>query len=294
MVTFLQYFIKYIRYTNCFTVDSSFDLPKKIELIIRQVGKRTFYYLLEEKLVFVNLFIPLLLRCFDPKKVSYFYEPGDLKAEPTDSNLWTLATVSPDPIHYKEFSKRGGVDTFYMPPYEKEELLVIGAVMKKSPDFLQALKPFYEEDSINSRFNQYGGIIRRVLPSSVGRIKFDADSYQLELEKIPKNTLSAVMDAESAVDLGSYFTLLTPMKNDSKYTFTRSKVVFASDQARDDLMVAKFSKLPYDTQRLMLVEAFSQHRKNKDLAISTAEPDEDSSKENKTNSKTVKKTKNKK
>jgi hypothetical protein len=92
--------------------------------------------LLEEKLVFVGLFTPLLLDCFNPGKVAYFYEPKVLKAEPTESNLWTIATVSPDPIRYKQFAKRGGVDTFYMPPYEKEELLVIGAAMKESPDMI--------------------------------------------------------------------------------------------------------------------------------------------------------------
>ena len=51
-----------------------------------------------------------------------------------------------------------------MPPYQKEELVVIGQDMVKCPDFPRELLPTYSENHIRDRFDRYHGVIPHVLP----------------------------------------------------------------------------------------------------------------------------------
>ena len=49
----------------------------------------------------------------------------------------------------------------------EDELLEIGRHMRQQPDFLVQLSELYSDDAIRQSFNEYGGIIRHVLPHSV-------------------------------------------------------------------------------------------------------------------------------
>ena len=108
--------------------------------------------------------IPLLLRCFDPKKSIYLYEPGGSRSEPYFSGLLipTVCTVSPDDTRYKKFLKSGAVK-LNMPTWTLPELQAVRAfTAARSPDQM----PF-NQDEISERFRKFGGSFRRVYPQNL-------------------------------------------------------------------------------------------------------------------------------
>jgi hypothetical protein len=76
-----------------------------------------------------------------------------------------FATCSPDLSRYKEFCKNGGIQ-LYMPLFTMNELLTIGAHMREQSGFPEELKSLYTDQAIRESYDEYGGIIRHVLPSS--------------------------------------------------------------------------------------------------------------------------------
>lgn len=96
-------------------------------------------------------------------------EPAGENFEPFFDGL-TLpirASCSPNDSRYKEFTKNGALEAF-MPCWTLEELLLAGRVLrerKKEPDGVS-----FSDEQIINRFNQFGGIIRYVLPSLSGYV----------------------------------------------------------------------------------------------------------------------------
>lgn len=68
-----------------------------------------------------------------------------------------------------------------MPKFTLDELITIGKDMSSSDDFPKdsALAEVYSEESIKKRFEEYGGIIRNVLPHNLDQVdlmKHDKES----------------------------------------------------------------------------------------------------------------------
>ena len=144
------------------------------EVVIRQVGERYMeVYFVQAKVAhLVPVVSQSLLRCFDPKTTLYFFEPVDSRIEPMSAGMTMpiFSCCSPDEVRYKEFCKNGGI-TFYMPLFTFSELQTIGKHMREQPNFPSDLKSLYSDEGILKSYNEYGGIIRHVLPTSLKYVK---------------------------------------------------------------------------------------------------------------------------
>ena len=140
------------------------------EVVIRQigVGEMQVFFL---KAKIAHLIQPVnkrVLRCFDPKTTLYLFEPAESRVEPMwkGIDMDIFCTCSPDEIRYKEFLKNRGIK-LYMPLFTIDELKTIGRHMRKQPNFPMELKKYYSDTGISMSYNEYGGIIRHVLPTSL-------------------------------------------------------------------------------------------------------------------------------
>ena len=131
------------------------------EFVIRQVEK--IFYIIDlstgevRKIIFNPDEEKATMSMLDPKKVLYFFEPGeDQNIRPLAPSLPTLWTLSPNDIRIKEVLKQAsGSDrgtTYYFPCLSYEETLAI--VSKVCPSV---------KDGLETRFERVGGIIRALL-----------------------------------------------------------------------------------------------------------------------------------
>ena len=106
-----------------------------------------------------------VLSAFDGPDSLYLFEPGGTVAEPFFEGLVipTLITVSPNILRYKEFKKNGG-KIVYMPVYDLDELLGIGAYLRDNGLVPPGMEAEYTDKEITGRYARYGGAIRLVLP----------------------------------------------------------------------------------------------------------------------------------
>ena len=144
------------------------------EVVIRQVGTHIMQiYFVKAKVVHLITTVSVgVLYCFDPKTTLYFFEPGESKVEPmwAGTTMSIFSCCSPDEIRYKEFCKNRGIK-LYMPLFTISELQSIGKHMRAQLDFPFDLNSLYSDEGIMKSYNEYGGIIRHVLPTSLSYVK---------------------------------------------------------------------------------------------------------------------------
>ena len=144
------------------------------EVVIRQVGtsKMQIYFVKAKVAHLVPVVCGGIFPCFDPKTTLYFFEPEESRTEPMwiDVNMPIFSCSDPDEVVYEQFCKYGGFKV-YMPLFTLPELQVIGKHMKEQPNFPSDLKSLYSDEGILKSYNEYGGIIRHVLPTSLDYVK---------------------------------------------------------------------------------------------------------------------------
>lgn len=226
------------------------ELLVREEMFVDQDSKFTFYFLKEKKAFSVDKLPPRWYELFRRNKVLWMIEPG-FTLKPVGCrkpNIPILTTVSPDPIRYKEFTK-DVANKLYMKPYTLNELLTIGNHML--PTLSSELKDLYTPEHITQRFHKYGGIIRRVLPGSIGAI----DDNEEELKKaiastndVP-NIISQVQSQWNSIELtelGSYLVQWSPLltignpivpneEDIIDITFSKSVSQFASEYVKNQV-----------------------------------------------------------
>ena len=140
------------------------------EVVIRQIGtiEMQVFFLKAKVAHVVPIVSSGVLDCFDPETTLYFFEPGGSRVEPMwdCSRMSIFTTCAPDEVRYKQFFKNGG-EKLYMPLFTLSELQTIGKHMREQPDFPSELKNLYSDEGISTSYNEYGGIIRHVLPTSL-------------------------------------------------------------------------------------------------------------------------------
>ena len=165
------------------------DPPK---VVIRQVGNLMTIYDIEKRVAYHELPAnEIIVGYFDPEVTLYLYEPGLTKGkEPMDVDCPTFATVLPDTSRYKYFSRHGGAHV-YMPVYKLKELLDIGKYLLDKKQVPEAMRGEYSPVNITLRYEEFGGIIRHVLPVSMDRIRSTRQDISLAIEQCdPKRLLS--------------------------------------------------------------------------------------------------------
>lgn len=134
---------------------------------------------------------PLLLKCFDPTKSLYLYEPGESKKEPyfAELSMPIMCSVSPDENRYKEFKKDGAMKVF-MPTWALPELQAVGEfVCKRGPEYIG-----FSSEEISKRFAAVGGIFRHAFAPDFDTVLEDQkeaiqnlDPTKFKLNKIDRN-----------------------------------------------------------------------------------------------------------
>ena len=111
-----------------------------------------------------------LLLHLDSERALRWYEPGKLREEPTYKLIlaYSLYSLSPDEIRYKELKKNGG-DFSYLPKWSLENLLDVARFFRTMTDspWDAARKELCSDDNVREWYGIYGGIIRHCLPRNV-------------------------------------------------------------------------------------------------------------------------------
>ena len=187
-----------------------------------------------------------LLKCFDPKKSLYLYEPGKSIEEPYFEGLKipTLCSVSPDSRRYKEFQKNGGVK-LYMPIWTLPELQ---AVRKFIADRNPEMMPLTEED-ISGRFHDFGGIIRHVFSPDIDEV---SKQQQRAIEDLdPKKVFLDDIDrgSKGVSHLVAQYNVTT----EGPKAFRKANIDFVSVKVRE-AVEAQFLHLDFNDKIRMLMK----------------------------------------
>jgi len=177
--------------------DHKLQSPPKV--ILRQVALEWQIYLCDEGVGFsVPNADPRVVRAFDPKQSLYLFEPLALVMEPHFAGVETptLATVSPNVGRYKEFVKNGA-KKLYMPTWALEDLLAVGNHMKAQGSISEAMIPHFSAKEIEARFNEFGGIIRYVLPEGLHVVE---EARKDRREAVQRANLDLIMQVANIED----------------------------------------------------------------------------------------------
>ena len=233
---------------------------KAPRLVVRQEGNGVYFHFLRERTTFLSNVglssLSCVLEFFNPINVVYFYEPARLKGEPASTILDTLITVSPDPSRYKEFCKLGHTCKFYMPPYSRGEMLAIGNygrnALGSSNEFVHEQ---WTDTAIEARFDEYGGIIRRVLPENLHGLEKHQMEYLQAIDALAFSLpeIARTLNADNISCAGSYLVQWGPtVSDDGEIYFGRLKNTFASEGIRAKIL-EKHELLTYDKLKATLV-----------------------------------------
>lgn len=116
-------------------------------------------------------------------KTLYLFDSGRTDA-PTVVDCQSLCTLSPREDRYKGYIKQNGALKTYMPLYKEDELVAIGMDMANQDDFPTELADLYTEGAISQRYQEFGGVLRTVLPKSVSEYQAELDSKQSALSAL--------------------------------------------------------------------------------------------------------------
>jgi len=144
----------------------------------------------------------------------------NLKNEPEFSSLPTLVTVSPDESRYKEFHKNGGVK-LYLPNWTLEELQTVGKHMRDIKSVPEGIS--YSSEAIQERYEEYGGIFRHILPTSLAQLESTAKSKNQSISKVDLNTIFRIGDIEDP-DVSHFIVIYTDIPESGKDAFRKTNM----------------------------------------------------------------------
>jgi hypothetical protein len=266
----------------------------KPQVIIRQHGSLLFYYAMKDRKVFRGALDINVVRGFNTENTVYLYEPLSLTAEPlvTGNMIKTVITVSPNTVRYKEFAKMIGQRFLYMPTFSLVELLAIGAFMReelKKSGTLNDATELYSPEAIEQRYYEYGGIIRRVLPSDNEEAVANSQAQKRAYIGVDLHlALREINSAQEISEVGSYIVHWSAQRSLKSVTgrderilefvtedessqdfdptlwtwdFTKVSYEFASAQTRQ-MIKSRFDDLSMKDQQLLLCKLWRAHRQS--------------------------------
>jgi hypothetical protein len=231
--------------------------PPKV--ILRQEGENDmFVFFVEEMIVHkINLlFSKQIFDYFDPKSTIYFYEPGEIKKEPyfIGLKLPIFISVSPDISRYKEFTKNGGFK-LYMPCLESDELKTIGKFLREQPDFPKSMIDLYTDENITSRFEEYGGIYRHVLPTSEDYLNTIALEKSTTLKGLKDENIRKLLQGITVADPDvSHYIAQYNVEKTGNNAFKKFEMKLRNDDIRKKLQ-AYFDKSTSEDLKFHLIRA---------------------------------------
>ena len=184
----------------CLVNPNLFQREKGIfKVVVRQIGNSHFVIMILETCeAFITYNVEsFILRSLDSDTTLYLFKPDQTKEQKPFNicpNMHLVGTVSPNDGRYKETMKLPGALMFYFPLWEKKELVTLAnyVVTSSSSDMPKYLQEFYSEEQTESRFEEFNGVLRSVLPDSPQKLD---DIRRLRDEAITNVSMEAVMIA---------------------------------------------------------------------------------------------------
>jgi len=156
------------------------------EVVVRQIGEsESIVYDIKrlEAQKVSSVYTPDVVKAFNSVNNLYLFEPGASSKQPFFEGLRipTVATVPPNPVHFKEFVKNRAEMT-YMPAYEEEELLGIGDYLRENGLVPSGMEEEYTEEKIKERYETFGGILQQVFPTTTQDIEGQIEKQNQAIE----------------------------------------------------------------------------------------------------------------
>jgi hypothetical protein len=175
------------------------------ELVIRQdVPNSLWFVLLNSKLAYSVCDSSPIWEWFEPRAVQYLCESGSSLEEPPYVRFRDIKMIAIDPTSYKEYSKRADVETLYFPRYSKEELLAIGSYIRDAYLTDNFFCENFDEVSIESRYNLYGGVMQRVLPRDKGLLLQNQEKFNRAVSDALLDKVHELLVGDRIDEMGSY------------------------------------------------------------------------------------------
>ena len=195
----------------------------------------------------------VLLRCFKEQICQYMFEPGSLLIGPRmDTNYPTFTALSPNPVRYKEFAKAFTCAKFYMPTYNLEELLRVGANYRQKLVDTGVDLSFWSDEKIKERYASFGGIIRRVVSKDQLVLKDFNFARTEAIEKLTPHMAMSLMNTQDLSGFPSYLVTWGPEVDASgKYVFRSRATEFASEEVKQSL-IEKVGQLTFESKQKYL------------------------------------------
>jgi hypothetical protein len=182
-------------------------IKKPPSCVIRQVGTKCFQLFLIKagEAYEVTPYRPDFLNRFDPEKCLYLFEPGNDKVtEPDHGLLKTIATVSPNPLRIKEYTKKGAM-RIYMPTWKLNELKQIGTYFRRS---VRKCDVGFSEADIEERFDMFGGILLYIFPFSAANLEQILENQKQARKRVSYSVLlseGAIIDSDGVDNVSHFF-----------------------------------------------------------------------------------------
>src|SRR5690606_38894290 len=121
-----------------------------------------------------------------------------------------VATLSPRHDRIKHFIRNDTAVRRYMPIWSREELLAAGRYIYRKLSDDDPRKRLFEDEKVEKRFDEFGGIARYVLPRSAEKLAAYSAEQQTAFQKIKFSILTRAgtdIDADETDDNVSHFLL---------------------------------------------------------------------------------------
>ena len=227
----------------------------KVEFVIRQSGAKDLQiYNVERKEVVSSSQVKIrelfIFGGFDPATTLYLFDPEEYKGEPYYSRLecQAFATVSPDLSRYKEFCKNGA-QKLYFPCWSLEDLKSAGRYLRDRD--LLPKTDFYSEESIESRFEEFGGIFQHVFPENPERVYDLITQRERALGNPNLDTLLTVGDIEDP-SVSHLLMQYTEIPLSGERSFSTRKLEFVSEFIKKEIMKRVFATTLDDRIRVLI------------------------------------------
>jgi len=120
------------------------------------------------------------------------------------------------------------------------ELFTASEIMVNANIVPDDLKQEYEKKSVENRFNQYGGIIRHVLPSDLEEIKAKETLMTEAIENADLMKILGKQEIPNEIKDISHFLAQFVVEREGEKAFELKKIDFVSDDVRNRLIKKNF------------------------------------------------------
>ena len=156
---------------------------------------------------------------------------GQNSPEPLICNALTIVLASPDPSHFREWLKKGGV-TLYMPMWSAEEVTAVVPTVYPERTLADRVTSIYP-----GRFKLHGGVARTIFHSGTDEYLKQKLMKRIKSCNLPR--LLQSIEANERIDSLKLLQYVLEEKVDGSHDFASVTLDFASDEICERVMKEK-------------------------------------------------------